>query len=67
MEIIKGNEILRRVLNKEGFKMLFIGVLLIADIAVMSLLDRNNGEKVMNDYCKLECKQNIQNKHKFCC
>jgi hypothetical protein len=47
--------------------MFLIGVLLITAITAMSLLNGNNKEKVMSDFCKVECKQNIQRNHKFCC
>jgi len=47
--------------------MLLIGVLFIAAITAMSLLSYDNTEKVMSDYCKVECKRNIQRNYKFCC
>lgn len=46
--------------------MLFI-VLFIAAIAIMSLMGSDNREKVLSDFYKFECKQNIQRKYKFCC
>lgn len=36
--------------------MLFIGILFIAVIADMALLGSDNRIKVMDDFCKLECK-----------
>ena len=45
--------------------MIIIGVFLIAAIAVISMLSGDNREKVMNDYCTVECKQNILRKHKL--
>lgn len=47
--------------------MLVIGILLIAVISIVSLLSIDNTEKVMTDFCRVECKQNIQRKYKFCC
>lgn len=47
--------------------MLLIGVLLIAAIATMSLLSSDNTEQVMNEFCNVECKKNIQKKYRFCC
>lgn len=47
--------------------MLLIGVLLVAAITAMGLLFGDNSEKVMSDFCKAECKQDIRRKYKFCC
>lgn len=47
--------------------MLILGIILVASIAANVLLSRDNKEKVMKEYCRLECKQNVSKKHKFCC
>lgn len=47
--------------------MLLIGILLTAAIAGMSYFGSDTREKVMNEFCNIECKQNIQSKYKFCC
>jgi hypothetical protein len=47
--------------------MLLIGALLLVVIATTSLIGNDNSEKVMRDFCKVECKQNIKGKYKFCC
>ncbi len=52
---------------KEWFIMIFIAVILVAAITASALFTGDNKAKVMNEYCKLECKQNILKKHKFCC
>lgn len=46
--------------------LLFI-ILFIVAIAIMELLSTDNREKVMNDFCNMECKQSIKKKYKFCC
>ena len=60
-------EPISKLVNKEGMAMLLIGVLLIAAIAAMSTLSSDNREKVINDFCKVECKNDVQRKYKFCC
>lgn len=47
--------------------MLIIGLLFAAVIGAFILLDSGNSEKIMEDYCRNECKRNILNKNKFCC
>lgn len=47
--------------------MLLFGVILIAAIAAGSFLEADNKEKVMNEFCNAECKQNIHKKYDFCC
>jgi galactitol-specific phosphotransferase system IIC component len=47
--------------------MLFIGIIGVVIIGALSLLGGDSKEKVMNDFCNLECKQNIQKKYTFCC
>ncbi|AFQ44895.1 hypothetical protein Desmer_3008 [Desulfosporosinus meridiei DSM 13257] len=46
--------------------LLFI-ILFIAASAIMELLGTDKREKVMNDFCNMECKQSIKKKYKFCC
>jgi hypothetical protein len=47
--------------------MLFIVILIVLLIGVICLLDGNNKEKVMDDYCRLECIQDVKSKYKYCC
>ena len=47
--------------------MLFIVVLFIAAIAVMGLFGSDNRKKVLEDFCKVECKQDIKRQYRFCC
>lgn len=65
MELSQGPRL--RLVSKEGLTMLLMGLLIIAGIAVMGMLSSDNREKVMDDFCKVECKQNIRGKYKFCC
>lgn len=46
--------------------MLLIGLSIVV-IAVLGLEYSNDTEKVMNDFCSLEFKQNIRGKYNFCC
>lgn len=47
--------------------MLLIGLLLVASIVALCLLNSDKSEKAMKDYYNLECKQNVKSKYKFCC
>jgi hypothetical protein len=47
--------------------MLIIWVLLIAAIAISVLLGRDNVDRGMAEFCKIECPQPPQRKYKFCC
>ena len=49
------------------FYMLIILLFLIIPAILLFILDSNNKEKVMDEFCRLECKQNIKSKYKFCC
>lgn len=46
--------------------MLFIGLSFLTVVAVMSVLSGDYKEKAMDDFCRLECKQDLQ-KENFCC
>ena len=45
--------------------LLFIGILFF--IAAICLLGGDTKEKVMDEYCNLECKKYIHKIHQFCC
>lgn len=47
--------------------MIIIGILFIVIVFAMIKLQSDNSEKVMKEFCDLECKKNINNKYKFCC
>lgn len=42
-------------------------ILLFGFILALCVLGNDNSEEVMNEFCKLECKRNIQEKYKYCC
>lgn len=47
-----------------------IGLLIFAfvlGIKLINLLGTNDMQRVMKDFCKIECKQSIKSKYKFCC
>lgn len=47
--------------------MLLIGVMLITAIVAVGFLEGESKEKVMNEFCNAECRQNILKKYNFCC
>ena len=47
--------------------MILMSLLLFGFIIALCALGNDNSEKVMNEFCKLECKSNIHGKYKFCC
>jgi hypothetical protein len=47
--------------------MLFIGIMIVLLFGVICLLDGSNKEKVMDDFCRLECIQDVKSKYKCCC
>jgi hypothetical protein len=47
--------------------MLLICAALATIFIIINQLNSDNKEKVMSDYCKIECKESILRQHKFCC
>jgi hypothetical protein len=46
---------------------MLIGGLVIAVIFLYCIGSENDREKVLSDFCEIECKKNIKNKYRFCC
>lgn len=47
--------------------MLIISMLFLTAVFIMNEVYSDNSEQIMKDFCKFECKNDIKNKHKFCC
>lgn len=47
--------------------MLILGIVLAVAVTANIFFPGDNREKVIKEYCRLECKQNVLKKHKFCC
>ncbi|WP_160673607.1 hypothetical protein [Clostridium sp. C8-1-8] len=45
--------------------MIIIGLLSV--VALIGFAQDTSKSKIMSDFCKIECKQNIGNKYEFCC
>jgi hypothetical protein len=47
--------------------MIILLLVLVGTGILLGLVDGHGEERVMREFCELECKQNIKGKYQFCC